>query len=79
MKSPHRLTADKREIKDFPKSRQVGTSFIRRTLCISEKIELSDELQFLLVNSFAKSFMNKIVNVVTQLGMTENFVEIILK
>ena len=27
------LTADKREIKDFPKSRQVGTSFIRKTLC----------------------------------------------
>jgi len=27
-----RITADKREIKDFPKSRQVGTSFIRRTL-----------------------------------------------
>ena len=24
-----RITADKREIKDFPKSRQVGTSFIR--------------------------------------------------
>jgi|LGVF01.1.fsa_nt_gb hypothetical protein len=27
-----RITADKREIKDFPKSRQVGTSFFRRTL-----------------------------------------------
>ena len=26
------ITADKREIKDFPKSRQVGTSFIRQTL-----------------------------------------------
>ncbi len=26
------LTADKREIKDFPKSRQVGISFIRETL-----------------------------------------------
>lgn len=28
----HRLTADKMEIKDFPKSRQGGTSFIRNTL-----------------------------------------------
>jgi len=26
------ITADKRKIKDFPKSRQVGTSFIRETL-----------------------------------------------
>ena len=26
------ITADKREIKDFPKSRQVGTSFICKTL-----------------------------------------------
>jgi hypothetical protein len=26
------ITADKREIKDFPKSRQVGTSFIRNTM-----------------------------------------------
>jgi len=26
------ITADKREIKDFPKSRQGGTSFIRKTL-----------------------------------------------
>ena len=26
------ITADKREIKDFPKSRQVGTSFIRKPL-----------------------------------------------
>ena len=26
------ITADKKEIKDFPKSRQVGTSFIRKTL-----------------------------------------------
>jgi len=26
------ITVDKREIKDFPKSRQVGTYFIRRTL-----------------------------------------------
>jgi hypothetical protein len=25
------ITADKKEIKDFPKSRQVGTSFIRET------------------------------------------------
>ncbi len=32
MKSPHRLTADKREIKACPKSRQGGTSFIRETL-----------------------------------------------
>ena len=28
---PH-ITADKREIKDFPKYQQIGTSFIRRTL-----------------------------------------------
>ncbi len=27
-----RLTADKMEIKDFPKPRQVGTSFIRKLL-----------------------------------------------
>ena len=27
------ITADKREIKDFPKSRLGGTSFIRKTLC----------------------------------------------
>jgi len=27
-----RITADKKEIKDFPKSRQVGTSFIRETI-----------------------------------------------
>ena len=26
------ITADKREIKDFPKSRQVGASFIHKTL-----------------------------------------------
>ena len=26
------ITADKKGIKDFPKSRQVGTSFIRKTL-----------------------------------------------
>jgi len=29
---PLRLTADKREIKDFPKPRQGGASFIRKTL-----------------------------------------------
>jgi len=32
MKPPLYITADKRKIKDFPKSRQVGTSFIRKTL-----------------------------------------------
>jgi hypothetical protein len=32
------LTADKREIKDFPKSRQGGTSFICKTLyAVSKK------------------------------------------
>jgi hypothetical protein len=32
MKGQRHLRADKREIKDFPKSRLVGTSFIRRTV-----------------------------------------------
>lgn len=45
----------------------------------SKKTELTDELVFIHINSSAKSFMNKIANVMTQLGMTENFVEIVLK
>jgi len=38
--SKRRITADKREIKDFPKSRLGGTSFIRNTSgCVkSQKI-----------------------------------------
>ncbi|MBS1759516.1 MAG: DUF262 domain-containing protein [Bacteroidetes bacterium] len=45
----------------------------------SKKTELTDELVFIHINSSAKSFMNKIANVMTQLGITENFVEIVLK
>lgn len=45
----------------------------------SKKTELSDELVFIHINSSAKSFMNKIANVMTQLGMTDSFVEIVLK
>lgn len=44
-----------------------------------KKTELTDELVFIHVNSSAKSFMSKIANVMTQLGMAENFVEIELK
>ncbi len=45
----------------------------------SKKTELSDELVFIHINCSAKSFMNKIANVMTQLGMTNNNVEIVLK
>ena len=45
----------------------------------SKKTELTDDLLFIHINSSAKSFMNRIGNVMTQLGMTENFVEIVLK
>ena len=45
----------------------------------SKKTELTDDLLFIHINSSAKSFMNRIGNVMTQLGMTGNFVEIVLK
>lgn len=45
----------------------------------SKNTELTDDLIFIQVNSSAKSFMNKIANVMTQLGMPENSVEIVLK
>jgi len=45
----------------------------------SKKTDLTDDLLFIHINSSAKSFMNRIGNVMTQLGMTENFVEIVLK
>lgn len=47
--------------------------------CYDKKIELSDELEFIHINSSAKSFMKKIANIMTQLGMSEDLVEIILK
>ena len=45
----------------------------------SKKTELEDELIFIHINASAKTFMNRIANVMTQLGMTENFIEIVLK
>lgn len=45
----------------------------------SKKTELTDDLLFIHINSSAKSFINRIGNVMTQLGMTGNFVEIVLK
>lgn len=45
----------------------------------SKNTELSDDLAFIHINASAKSFMNRIGNVMTHLGMAENFVEIVLK
>lgn len=45
----------------------------------SKKTELTDELLFIHINCSAKSFMSRIANIMTHLGMTENFVEIVLK
>ncbi len=45
----------------------------------SKKTNLTDDLLFIHINSSAKSFMSRIGNVMTQLGMRENFVEIVLK
>ncbi len=45
----------------------------------NQKLELHDDLLFIHINASAKSFMNRIANVMTQLGMNENFVEIVLK
>ncbi|MBP6234885.1 MAG: DUF262 domain-containing protein [Saprospiraceae bacterium] len=44
----------------------------------SKKTELEEDLVFIHINASAKTFMNRIANVMTQLGMTENFVEIVL-
>lgn len=44
-----------------------------------KKNELTDDLLFIHINSPAKSFMSRIGNIMTQLGMAENFVEIVLK
>lgn len=45
----------------------------------NKKTELHDDLAFIHINASAKSFMNRIANVMTQFGMNENFVVIVLK
>ncbi|MDY0083596.1 MAG: hypothetical protein RBR74_10470 [Ignavibacteriaceae bacterium] len=45
----------------------------------AKKTKLTDEVMFININSSPKSFMNKFANVITQPGMSESFVEIVLK
>jgi uncharacterized protein with ParB-like and HNH nuclease domain len=45
----------------------------------SNRTELTDDLVFIHINASAKTFMNRIANVMTHLGMSENSIEIVLK
>lgn len=45
----------------------------------SKKTTLEDELEFIHVNASAKTFLNRIANVMNQFGMTEDFIEVVLK
>ncbi len=45
----------------------------------SRRIELTDDLLFIHINASSTSFMSRIGSVMLQLGMAENFVEIVLR
>jgi len=45
----------------------------------NEKVELTDDLMFIHINSSAKAFINKLASAMNHLGMSESFVEILLK
>lgn len=45
----------------------------------SRKTILEDDLEFIHINASAKSFLSRIANVMNQFGMSEDFIEIVLK
>lgn len=45
----------------------------------NKKVDLTDDLMFIYIASNAKAFMNKLASAMNHLGMSESFVEILLK
>lgn len=59
--------------------RSAAVKLLMESSGTAKKTKLTDEVMFININSSPKSFMNKFANVITQPGMSESFVEIVLK